>query len=123
MAKTGEQQQRVASNSHATTSFAYCALPLRIPERLNTLAHIYVKPFRLADTPAPGEEVAINGQTLFFTGLPLGMDQDSTRTLFQQFGNVTHVVLHHNKVRVSQQKIHTTVVITIAMAAVGCGCL
>lgn len=94
------EQQRVSSNAHASTSsFAYCALPLRIPERHNTLAHIYIKPFTAADTTAPEEGVAITGQTLFFTGLPLGMDQQTTRALFQQFGTVTNVVLHHNKVR------------------------
>lgn len=48
-----------------------------------------------------GEGVAINGQTqttLFFTGLPTGMDQQNVASLFEQFGNVSSVVLHHNKV-------------------------
>lgn len=99
MANTEEQkQQRMSSNASATTS-TFGALPLRIPDHLNTLAHIYVKPFTLANAPEPGDEVAINGQTLFFTGLPLGMDHDTTRTLFQQFGTVKHVVLHDAKVR------------------------
>lgn len=100
MAQTAEQQ-RAATNGQASPS-PYCALPLRIPERFNAVYYLYIKPMLVAgdaEHVQGGEGVAINGQTtLFFTGLPTGMDQQNVHNMFEHYGNVSSIVLHHNKV-------------------------